>query len=60
MGDKTKEGIQLSVFFFGEAEAKITDRLDRLATIGEGNFRHIKPENADRMLIEEANAVKEK
>jgi Mg-chelatase subunit ChlD len=59
VGDKAKQGIHMSVFFFGQAEAKITDRLDRLARIGEGNFRHIQADNASRMLIEEANAVKE-
>ncbi|MFK7971058.1 MAG: VWA domain-containing protein [Bacteroidia bacterium] len=55
---KAEEGIVLSLFFFGNAgtedEAKITDRLDRLSRIGQGNYRHITPENADEMLLEEA------
>jgi Ca-activated chloride channel family protein len=50
--------IRLSVFFFGEAEERIMDRLSRLAEIGQGNFRYLRPENANQLMVEEAAAVK--
>lgn len=58
--DKTNQDILMSVFFFGEEEARITERLTRLADLGQGNFKHIRTDNATRLLIEEAKAVQQR
>ena len=54
VAEKAIDRIKLSIFFFGDAEVEITDRLDRLSQIGQGNYRHITPENVEDMLLEEA------
>ena len=55
--DRAEDNIQLSVFYFGELEERITSRLMRLADLGNGNYRHIRRGNANQTLIEEARAV---
>ena len=54
VAEKAEDRIRLSIFFFGNAEIEITDRLDRLTQIGKGNYRHITPVNVEDMLLEEA------
>lgn len=51
---KAIDKILLSIFFFGEENPEITNRLSRLSQLGQGNYRHITPENVDDMLLEEA------
>jgi hypothetical protein len=52
--EKAGDNILLSIFFFGEEKEEVVSRLIRLADLGDGNYRHITPENVDDMLLEES------
>lgn len=46
--------VQFSVFFFGEENPELADRMQRLATMGAGRYTHILPGNAREALLREA------
>ncbi|MCB0838750.1 MAG: VWA domain-containing protein [Bacteroidetes bacterium] len=51
--------IVLSVFLFGKKEASRTaEQLQKLSEMGQGNYFHITPENAEKVLLKEAKAVR--
>ncbi|MEL6672295.1 MAG: VWA domain-containing protein [Bacteroidota bacterium] len=58
---KANQDIQLTVFLFNNREsAKVAEQLSILANLGGGNYAHIRPQNAQKILIREANAVRKR
>lgn len=61
IAESLRRGIALTVFFFGEPKSdKVTQQLQRLASLGKGNFRQITAENARQALLAEAQAVRKR
>ena len=51
--------IKLSVFLFGKKEATRTaEQLQKLSNMGGGNYFHVTPKNANKVLLKEAKAVR--
>ena len=49
---------RLSVFYFGDNELRFKPVLENLSKLGKGNYIHVKAENVEEVLINEAKAVK--
>jgi Ca-activated chloride channel family protein len=60
-GTKEKDPIRLSIFYFSKKEyTHHKELLEDLSQIGSGKYRHIKKENAKKILVIEAQEVRQK
>ncbi|WP_197043882.1 VWA domain-containing protein [Aureispira sp. CCB-QB1] len=60
-GTKEKDPIRLSIFYFSKKEyTHHKELLENLSEMGAGKYRHIKKENAKKILVIEAQEVREK
>jgi Ca-activated chloride channel family protein len=60
-GTREKDPIRLSVFYFSKKEyAHHKELLENLSQIGAGKYRYIKKENAKKILVIEAQEVRQK
>lgn len=60
-GAKEKDPIRLSIFYFSKKEyTHHKELLEGLSQIGLGKYRHIKKENAKKILVIEAQEVRQK
>jgi Ca-activated chloride channel family protein len=60
-GSKEKDPIRLSVFYFSQKEyTHHKELLESLSKIGSGKYRYIKKENAKKILVIEAQEVRQK
>lgn len=56
---KSEENILLSVLLFSRAEpTRTAQQLSFLANAGGGNYFHVKPDNANKILLQEARAIR--
>ncbi|MDJ1466277.1 vWA domain-containing protein [Xanthocytophaga flava] len=57
--ENLNRGIVLTVFLFGQTKNEhVIEQLQRLASLGKGNFQEITPENAKQTLLKEAQSIK--
>ncbi|WMX14321.1 VWA domain-containing protein [Aureispira sp. CCB-E] len=60
-GTKEKDPIRLSIFYFSKKEyTHHKELLENLSEMGAGKYRHIKKENAKKILVIEAQEVRQK
>ncbi len=60
-GTKEKDPIRLSIFYFSKKEyTHHKELLENLSKMGAGKYRHIKKENAKKILVIEAQEVRQK
>ena len=60
-GTKEKDPIRLSIFYFSKKEyTHHKELLENLSEIGSGKYRYIKKENAKKILVIEAQEVRQK
>ena len=58
---KSQQQIQLSVFLFNKLELPpVAEKLSELASLGGGNYAHVRDDNAYEVLLREAQAVKKR
>lgn len=55
-----KENISLTVFYYSQTEKpEEANRLRKLSRLGKGNYTHISESNSDKIMVREAQKVKE-
>ncbi|MEM6801083.1 MAG: VWA domain-containing protein [Bacteroidota bacterium] len=59
VGKRSSNSVCLSVLLFNKLENKdVARELTQLAQRGNGNYSHVKPENAKFVLVQEANSIR--